>query len=372
MTSRILVGTRKGVFVVDRGSKGWTIRHAALLGDPTSMVLPRRDGSLLAAQALGHFGVKMKRSMDGGRTWEDRPVPAYPEKPDDVEDIDPVRQTPIPWDLKSVWALEESNPDRPDDLWCGTIPGGLFRSRDNGDSWELVDGLWSHPDRKRWMGGGADYPGIHSVLVDPRDSDAVRVGVSCGGLWFSEDDGASWAVGGQGMRAAFAPPEFQYDPVAQDPHRVVQCAASPDRVWIQHHNGIFRSTDGGRTCEELEDVPPSSFGFAVVVHPEEPDTAWFVPGVKDESRYPVNGALVVTRTRDGGRSFDVLTRGLPQQHAYDLTYRHALDIDSSGDCLAFGSTTGNLWLSENQGDDWVQLSGTLPPIYCVRFAAGAD
>lgn len=369
MTKRLLVGTRKGMFVFDRGPKDWAISHAALLGDPVSMVLPQGDGSMLVAQALGHFGVKMKRSPDGGRTWEDRPVPVYPEKPEDVEDVDPVRQTPIPWDLKSVWSLEESNPDKPGELWCGTIPGGLFRSRDDGDSWDLVDSLWSHPDRKRWMGGGADYPGIHSVLVDPRDSNVVRIGVSCGGIWVSEDDSATWAVGGRGMRAAFAPPEHQYDPVAQDPHRVVQCLASPDRVWIQHHNGIFRSSDGGRTCEEIEDVPPSVFGFAVVVHPEDADTAWFVPGVKDEARYPVDGALVVTRTRDGGRSFDVLRDGLPQQHAYDLTYRHAMDIDAGGDCLAFGSTTGNLWLSENQGDHWVQLSGTLPPVYCVRFCA---
>jgi hypothetical protein len=293
-------------------------------------------------------------------------VPRYPPKPEGVEDVDPTRRTPVPWDLKKIWALERSA--RSGELWCGTIPGGLFHSSDGGDSWQLVDALWNHPDRKAWFGGGADYPGIHSVLVDPRDPNVVRIGVSCGGLWSSRDCGKTWECQGQGMRAAFMPPDLAFDPKIQDPHRIVQCRGAPDRLWIQHHNGIFTSTDGGLTCREIEEPRPSGFGFAVAVHPEEPDTAWFVPGVKDEKRFPVDGAVVVARTRDGGETFDVLRRGLPQRHAYDLVYRHGLDIDSQGATLAFGSTTGNLWISEDQGDSWRQLSANLPPIYCVRFA----
>jgi hypothetical protein len=336
-----------------------------LLGDPITMVLGAADGALHATQDLGHFGAKFKRSRDGGATWEDRPVPRYPEKPADEEDVDPTRRTPVPWDLKRVWALEESPDGRT--LWCGTIPGGLFRSTDGGESWSIVESLWRHPDRQAWFGGGADHPGIHSVLIDPRDPKVVRIGVSCGGLWISGDDGESWACHGEGMRAAYMPPEQAHDPKVQDPHRIVHCAAAPDRLWIQHHNGIFKSVDGGRHCTEIENAAPSGFGFAVAVHPRNPDVAWFVPGVKDEKRYPVDGALVVTRTRDGGESFDVLRAGLPQQHAYDVVYRHGLDIDSDGDTLAFGSTTGNLWLSDDQGDTWQQLSTSLPPIYCVRF-----
>lgn len=206
------------------------------------------------------------------------------------------------------------------------------------------------------------------MLVDPRDPDVVRIGVSCGGLWISRDAGASWQCQGQGMRAAFMPPDQAFNPLFQDPHRIVQCSSAPDHLWIQHHNGIFHSTDGGVSCREIETAQPSSFGFAVAVHPEDPRTAWFVPGVKDEKRYPVDGAVVVTRTRDGAQSFDVLRDGLPQRHAYDLVYRHGLDIDADGATLAFGSTTGNLWLSEDQGDHWHQLSSSLPPIYCVRFA----
>ena len=171
------------------------------------------------------------------------------------------------------------------------------------------------------------------------------------------------------MRAAFMPPDQALDPAFQDPHRIVQCESDPDSVWIQHHNGIFKSDDGGVTCTEVQTARPSSFGFAVAVHPEDPKTAWFVPGVKDEKRYPVDGALVVTRTRDGAESFDVLRDGLPQEHAYDIVYRHGLDIDADGETLAFGSTTGNLWVSEDQGDHWLQVSASLPPIYCVRFTA---
>ena len=154
----------------------------------------------------------------------------------------------------------------------------------------------------------------------------------------------------------------------QDIHRLVQCPAAPDTLWVQHHNGVFRSTDAARSWQEVTTIRPAKFGFALAVHPRDPDTAWFVPGVKDECRVPVDARLVVASTRDGARSFDVLTAGLPQSHAYDLVYRHALAVDDSGTRLAMGSTTGHLWVSENGGDAWTLAAGHLPPISCVRFA----
>ncbi len=166
------------------------------------------------------------------------------------------------------------------------------------------------------------------------------------------------------MRTAYMPPERAEDQAIQDPHRVVLCGGAPDALWAQHHNGIFRTTDGARSWQEVK-APPSSFGFAVAVHPRDPDTAWFVPAVKDEMRVPVNGQLAVTRTRDGGRSFQQLREGLPQKHAYDLVYRHGLDIDAAGETLAMGSTTGSLWIS--RGDGFKAVSHHLPPVYCVRF-----
>ena len=136
---------------------------------------------------------------------------------------------------------------------------------------------------------------------------------------------------------------------------------------MQHHNGIFRSDDAAQTWTECKDVKPSSFGFAVGVHPKEPDTAWFVPGIKDEQRIPVDGRLVVTRTRDGGKTFDILSNGLPSEPAYDLVYRHCLAVSPSGNDIAFGSTTGGLWVSPDQGDSWTQAAVRLPPVHAVRF-----
>jgi len=368
MNQDLFVATRKGLFTLHRDGQGWSIARAALLGDPITMLLPQRDGALIVAVEHGHYGAKLKRSEDGARSWEERPVPQYPPQPSDEKDLDPIQHTPVPWDLKRIWALEEGVTNRPGELWCGTIPGGLFRSTDGGENWALVEGLWNHPGRKQWFGGGTDHPGIHSILVDPRDGDAIRVAVSCGGVWASFDSGDSWECYGEGMRAAYVPEEKTFDPQIQDPHSLVQCPASPENLWVQHHNGIFRSTDGGLHWTELEPDGQSSFGFAVAVHPEDPDVAWFVPGVRDDARYPPDGALSVTRTRDGGANFETLRSGLPQSHAYDLVYRHALAISSSGDELAFGTTTGNIWISEDQGDNWAQVSGTLPPIYCMRFS----
>jgi Sortilin, neurotensin receptor 3, len=252
-----------------------------------------------------------------------------------------------------LWALEAGGPDEPSVIWSGTLPGGLFRSTDHGQSWEMIRALWDHPKRKQWMGGGADLPGIHSICVDPRNSRRVWVAVSTGGIWFTEDAGASWTQRGEGMRAEHVPPELTHDPIAQDVHCLVQCPAAPYRMWVQHHNGIFVSSDEGKTFSEISGVEPSTFG---------------VPEIKDEKRIPPDGKLIVTRTRDGGKSFDFLTKGLPQSHAYDVVYRHALALDEAGDRLAFGSTTGGLWVSEDQGDRWACVTHTLPPIYSVRFA----
>jgi hypothetical protein len=370
MSEKLRVATRKGLFTLKRSKKGagWRVKAVDFLGDPVSIVHTEPGGErVLAALDLGHFGVKLQTSEDRGKTFAETPAPTYPEPPESGPGIDEFRKQPIPWTLMKVWALASGTREQNGRLWCGTIPGGLFCSDDGGASWRFVESLWKARLEKTWFGGGADWPAIHSILVDPRDGKHVIVGVSCGGVWETRDDGASWSQGAQGMRAAFAPPGQEMDPEHQDPHCIVQAPTNPDVLWCQHHNGVFRTTEGCGHWKELE-VPPSSFGFAVVVDPEDADTAWFVPGVKDEKRYPVDGALVVSRTRDGGKSFDVLRKGLPQEHAYDLVFRHALDIDERGKCLAFGSTTGNLFVSEDRGDHWECVSSTLPPIYCVRFA----
>jgi hypothetical protein len=366
----VLVGTRKGLFTVDRAGTGargpYDIVATEFLGSPVSAVLTdARDGTTYVALDHGHFGTKLHRRDPGGEFTEVA-VPEYPERPADATDINPMSNLPVPWALQLLWTLEPGHADRPGELWAGTIPGGLFRSPDRGDSWELVRSLWDHPDRSQWMGGGYDWAGMHSVSVDPRDPGVILVAVSSGGVWRSDDAGASWTVS-TGLRNAYLPPEQAFDPVPQDPHRLSRCTDAPDVVWCQHHNGVFRSVDGGTTFTEIEERPPSTFGFAVVAHPHDPATAWFVPAESDMARIPVAGAMVASRTRDGGVSFDVLGDGLPDRHAYHLVYRHCLDVDTAGERLAMGSTTGGLFVSDDSGNTWNEVSSSLPPVNCLAW-----
>jgi hypothetical protein len=163
------------------------------------------------------------------------------------------------------------------------------------------------------------------------------------------------------------PPERAGDPNIQDPHRIVRCAGQPDTLWCQHHNGIWRSADDAASWQEITDVPVSGFGFAVAAHPSDAGSAWFVPAQADEKRVPADGAMVVNRTRDGGRHFDTLRDGLPASQCYDLVYRHGLAVADDARTLLMGSTTGGLWASADAGDSWTALSAHLPPIYAVRF-----
>jgi hypothetical protein len=361
MANVLHVASRKGLFRFRRKGKGWAADGApAFLGEPvTAMLADGRSGALYAVLRTGQFGVKLHRSDDDGKKWRELPAPAFPEAAAGAEAAPAVDM---------VWTLAPGGDDRAGALWAGTLPGALFRSADGGDSWSLVESLWNEPRRKEWQGGGYDLPGIHSVLVDPRNSRRLTIGVSTGGVWRSDDDGKTWRLAGKGLRAEYMPPTMAYDQLFQDSHRLAHCAAKPDVVWCQHHNGIFRSEDGGDTFAEIKDVEPSVFGFAVAAHPKDANTAWFAPAVKDECRVPVGGKLVVTRTGDGGNSFKAFGKGLPAQGCYDLIYRHALAVDDAGKSLAMGSTTGNLWTSDDGGETWAGVAGHLPPIAQVALA----
>lgn len=349
--------TRKGYLAFHRVGRGeWRIARVAFVGDPVSQVLPDpRDGRLYAAMDLGHFGVKLRVSEDQGASFEDLPAPALPAAPA------PDEKAPS---VSLLWCLETAGPV-PGSLWCGTIPGALFRSDDGGRSWSLNRALWEAPSRAKWFGGGFPEPGIHSILVSPHGRRVV-CGISCGGVWVSEDGGETFDVSTRGMFAEYMPPDRREDPAIQDPHRLAWCAADRNRIWCQHHNGFFRSDDGAGRWTSL-DVPPSSFGFAVAAHPSDRDTAWSVPLVKDECRVPVDRKMVVARTRDGGGSWELLDRGLPRD-SFAVVYRHGLAVDASGDVLALATTTGALWISEDQGDSWDLVTHELPPVYAVRWS----
>lgn len=363
---RAWVATRKGLFELRRRGAGpdasWAVDRVHFLGEPVSMMLPPQAGSaspgrMLAALNLGHFGVKLHASDDAGASWHELPAPAYPPQPEG----EPVGG--VGWKLQQIWSLAAAHGT----VWAGTLPGGLFRSDDGARSWHLVEPLWNQPGRAEWFGGGYDAPGIHSICPHPTRRGELLVGISCGGVWVTRDDAATWQLQADGMRAAYMPPEQADSGNTQDPHRIVRSPAEPDVLWCQHHNGIWRSTDNAASWHELTGVPLANFGFAVAAHPREPGTAWFVPGVADQQRVPVGGALAVNRTRDGGRSFETLRSGLPQRDCYDLVYRHGLAVDASGDALLMGSTTGGLWASDDGGEHWVGVAARLPPIYALSF-----
>jgi photosystem II stability/assembly factor-like uncharacterized protein len=336
----ILVGTRKALL---RFEDDGAYVDAAFEGLPCNLAVGIQ-GSLFAALDHGHWGQKLHRKA-GDQGWAEIAAPAYPEDTGKS--------------LEYIWALADGLV--PGRVWLGTNPGGLFRSDDGGDSWTLVRGLWDHPSRPDWFGGGRDTPGIHCVTVDPRDPERLHVGVSCAGVFETRDGGATWQPRNRGLRADFLP-----DPsaeVGQDPHMLARCQSDPDVIWQQNHCGVWVSRDSGASWQE-KTQGNASFGFGVVC--DGPDEAWVVPAVSDEQRCAVGGAMRVCHTRDGGATWRELTEGLPQELCYDLVYRHAFAM--RGDTLVMGSTTGNLWISRDRGERWELLSHSLAPVYSVQFA----
>lgn len=356
MSTECWIGTRKGLIKLDRCASGdWVFSPPRFMGEAVSMVLPPdADGVMYASLSLGHFGPKLHRSDDAGENWQEISTPAFPktEKEEDAKSVE------------LVWVLERGQDDC---LWAGTVPAGMFKSEDQGMTWIHMASLNAMPGSEEWFGGGFDEPGVHSIQIDPRDKSKITIAISCGGVCFSADNGETWVNKAKGMRAEYVPPEQAGNENTQDPHRLIACPANPDRLWVQHHNGIFRFDEKDGTWTEIHNATPSNFGFALAVHPNDGDTAWFVPAMKDEYRIPVDNKLVVSRTRDGGASFEEFGEGLPTEHSYDLVYRHCLEIDAEGKMLMMGSTSGNLWVSYDAAESWTSLSTNLADIYCVKF-----
>lgn len=366
MVQKLYVASRKGLLRFSRSNDLWVMERSDFVGDPVSAVLhDPRNGALFAALDLGHFGVKLHRSGDGGESWEELAAPAFPKS----EEAGATGGDPAAPSVSLLWTLAAGGAGQPDRLWAGTIPGGLFVSDDLGQSWSLVETLWNQPQRAQWMGGGFDDPGIHSISIHPEDENRIAIGVSTGGVWLTDDGSEHWTLAGKGLRAEYLPPESANDPLMQDVHLLARCATEPDVIWCQHHNGIFRSVDGGKSFREIENARPSAFGFAVAAHPKNANVAWFAPAIKDECRVPVDQKFVVSRTSDGGDTFDVLDKGLPDAPSFDLVYRHALAVDDTGDRLALGTTTGNLWVGAEGGESWRLVSNYLPPISQVLWVS---
>jgi photosystem II stability/assembly factor-like uncharacterized protein len=386
MPLRILVGTRKGSFLVSKKGPRWRPKLAGHAGSGVNFLArDPHEKTLWAALGHGHWGAKLSRSTDNGKTWTDATQIQYPEGarhylPPPPTETGPGEGKPTlkPATLLKLWTIAFGPPGR---MYVGTIPGGLFASRDGGERFELNLPLWNHESRggdlfngegngtTKWYGTpaaeGEFSPGLHSIVIDPRDANRMLVAISTAGVFATADGGKSWKVRNQGLVMDYSPdPTDEW--AGHDPHQVVMCQSDPDRLWQQNHCGVFVSSDGAQTWRKVSEPDKGAhFGFAVTVDPEDGDTAWLVPGRSDMQRMAIDGELFVLRTKDGGKSWTPQRKGLPQEHAYDVVLRHALDF--ADDCLAFGSTTGNLYVSEDRGKSWKTAANNLPPIYSVRF-----
>jgi photosystem II stability/assembly factor-like uncharacterized protein len=242
-------------------------------------------------------------------------------------------------------------------VWLGVEPGALFVSEHEQAGFELVDGLWNHPSRQdpnKWFGAGRDYSFIHSIAVRPDNPQRLYIGVSCAGVFESEDNGETWEARNKGLVAAYLPnPSVE---VGHDPHNVQICRSHPNVMWQQNHCGIFRSEDAGLNWQNVTDKNGlANYGFALAIDHENPDRAWVVPAVSDEERVAADLALCVCYTEDAGRTWTALRNGLPQSFCFDIVFRQSFaKVDN---VMAFGTSNGNLYISENDGESWSQVTG---------------
>ena len=357
MKHHLLLGTRKGLVVYQRQNGGWKLHSAHFTGIPVTLADIDQHGSWWAMLDHGHWGTKIHRSDDQGASWQELKAPRF-EAEDELK-------PGVPATVKYLWAFASGGPSYPDRVWIGTEPGGLFISENRGESFELVRSLWDFPGRAdEWFGGGRDNAGIHSILVDPRNNDHVHIGISCAGVLASRDSGKTWVALNKGLKADFLP-----DPDAamgHDPHMLVRSTGHPDVLWQQNHCGIFRSTDNGQQWQDVsQSGGPAHFGFAITAAADDPEKAWVVPAVSDEIRVACDLALCVSATSDGGKTWSAGRSGLPQENAFDIVFRHALDLDQRE--LVFGTTTGNLYHSADSGQHWTALSTNLPLIHSACF-----
>ncbi|MBN0989473.1 WD40/YVTN/BNR-like repeat-containing protein [Amphritea pacifica] len=393
MSATILLGTRKGTVVLDRISSVWKPRPIMHAGIPVCYaVRDPRDGSLWASLDHGHWGPKLSCSRDDGLNWTDlqsvrfppgaRQIIQYLPTPDFNPEAPEGQPEYRDATVLKIWTITFGSEEQPGKIYAGTIPGGLFVSNDNGETWELNRPLWNHESRggdlfngdatseNRWGGTPAsiDYgvfePGIHSIIIDPRDPNHIYVAASSAGVIETIDGGLSWKGRNQGMLMDYMPnPSADW---GHDPHFVTACHSQPDHLWQQNHCGVFYSDDGAQSWHKVS-LPEAGvhFGFPVAADASDGRTAWVIPAQGDSQRMAIDGGLCVARTSDGGQSWQLFRSGLPQDNAYDIVLRHGLDV--AGDCLCFGTTTGNVYLSEDRGETWSCLGNNFPPVYSVRF-----
>jgi photosystem II stability/assembly factor-like uncharacterized protein len=358
----LLAGTTKGAFLLHSGPgrDGWRLHGPWFPGEAVyALALDQRGGRqrVLAGTQSMHWGAVVRTSDDFAATWSspDRQNVRFPEGGSDA--------------LANIWQIRPGRDSEPGVLYCGVEPAALFRSDDGGESWAPVEGLLGHEHRPRWTPGGGGLC-LHTIVLDPADRRRMGVAISTGGFYRTDDGGETWAPRNRGVRAEFLPgeaPEF-----GQCVHKVVHHPDRPERLFLQNHRGLYRSDDWGDGWVDIANGVPSDFGFAMEMHPHDPDTVYIVPLESDAFRVVPEARLAVYRTRDAGASWEPLASGLPRSDAYETVLRDALSSDGADPAgIYFGTRSGRVYGSADGGEGWQELAGALPPVVCVRAAVVA-
>ncbi|MBP6724286.1 MAG: hypothetical protein KA137_05580 [Halioglobus sp.] len=388
-TIRILVGTRKGAFILtsDAGRKRWTVDGPLFAGWEIyhmkgSPVNPER---IFASQTSSWFGQIIQRSDDGGRTWAQPGSPGASATPPAgtppqgesnlfAFDTSEASGRPLtthqwydgsqhPWEFARVWHLEPSLDD-PDTCYAGVEDAALFRTTNGGASWQELAGLRGHATGPQWMPGAGGMC-LHTILLDPKNPQRIFCAISAAGTFRSDDGGQTWKPINQGLHSEHIP-----DPTAATGHcvhRIAMHPSNPNTLFMQKHWDVMRSDDGGDTWREVSGNLPSDFGFPIAVHAHEPDTIYVIPILSDSLHYPPEGKLRVYRSRSGGEQWEALTRGLPQEHCYVNVLRDAMAVDSAEPCgIYFGTTGGQVYVSNDSGDSWEAVVRDLPAVLSVE------
>jgi photosystem II stability/assembly factor-like uncharacterized protein len=362
---RVLVGTRKGAFVLTSDGKrekwdisgphfaGWEIYHVK--GSPAD---PNR---LYASQCSGWFGQMIQRSNDGGKTWG--PVGnkfIYDGVPGTHQFYD---GKPHPWEFKRVWHLEPSLSD-PDTVYAGIEDAALFRSTDGGQNWEERAGLRKHGSGPRWQPGAGGMC-LHSIIQDPKDSNRMYIAISAAGTFRTDDGGETWQPINKGLKSLYIPdPEAE---VGHCVHHIAMHQSRPGVLFMQKHWDVMRSDNGGDSWQEVSGNLPTDFGFVIDVHAHDPETIYVVPIKSDSEHFPLDGKLRVYRSKTGGNEWEALTSGLPQSDCYVNVLRDAMAVDSMDSCgVYFGTTGGQVYASADAGDNWKPIVRDLPAVLSVE------
>jgi photosystem II stability/assembly factor-like uncharacterized protein len=356
----VLVGTTKGLFTLrsDDGRRAFELTGPTFPGEEVySTCIDTRSGTtrLFTGSVSNHWGPVLRRSDDLGSSW--------------TEDEQAALRFPDGTDasLARIWQLAPGPADEPDVIYAGVEPAALFRSDDGGRTFSLVRGLWDHPHRTQWEPGGGGLC-LHTVLVHPDDPARLLIAISAAGVYRSEDGGATWEASNKGIVVGFVPEGGELE-FGQCVHKVARDPGDPERLFLQHHGGIYRSDDGGATWVPMTGIGGMDFGFPVVAHPTRPSTAYLLPLDSDLYRCTPDGRCVVWRTNDAGATWEPLTDGLPQADAHLTVLRDGFTTDGQDPAgLYFGTRTGEVYGSVDDGDTWQLLAQHLPPVMSVRAA----